>query len=63
VPAIVQLRFPVGGAAFVEPVTVAVTVSELPKIGEEGVFVSTIDGAPCPTTVVEAPEEVDATRL
>jgi len=44
VPAIVQLKLPVGGAALVEPVTVAVTVSLLPKIGDTGVFVKTTVG-------------------
>jgi hypothetical protein len=63
VPLIVQLKLPVGGAAFVDPVTVAVTVSLLPKIGALGVFVRITVGVACPTTVTDAPEEVDATKL
>jgi hypothetical protein len=53
VPVIVHVKFPVGAAALRAPVTVAVTVSLVPRTGEAGMFVSTRIGAAGATTVVE----------
>ena len=62
VPVIVQVKLPVGAAAWRDPVTVAVINSFPPKVGAEGVATKVTVGVASPTTVVVL-DEVSVTGL
>jgi len=62
VPVIVQTRFPIGATPPVAPVTVAVTVSLVPRTGDAGMLVRTTVGVAGETTVV-VEEEVRTTGM